>query len=125
MDALQADGAGVHLAHPLGVKAFEYRRHKDDERDAKDLADLLRRGRLPDHRRAPPANMQVSAWPGGSSPTFWGGSGTEQEGWAAVVIGVAVGPTGTPMPSPLLACLPLRDHGMPKCQLPGLTPVRD
>ena len=30
VDALQAAGASVHLAHPLGVKAFEYRRHKDD-----------------------------------------------------------------------------------------------
>ena len=28
VDALQAAGAGVHLAHPLGVKAFEYRRLK-------------------------------------------------------------------------------------------------
>ena len=27
-------GAAVHLAHPLGVKAFEYRRVKNDERDA-------------------------------------------------------------------------------------------
>jgi hypothetical protein len=26
VDALQAGGAGVHLAHPLGVKMFEYRR---------------------------------------------------------------------------------------------------
>jgi len=34
----------VHLAHPLGVKAFEYRRVKNDERDAADLADLLRMG---------------------------------------------------------------------------------
>jgi len=25
VDALQAGGASVHLAHPLGVKAFEYR----------------------------------------------------------------------------------------------------
>jgi transposase len=30
VDALQAVGAGVHLAHPLGVKAFEYRRVKND-----------------------------------------------------------------------------------------------
>ena len=26
VDALQDGGASVHLAHPLGVKAFEYRR---------------------------------------------------------------------------------------------------
>jgi len=45
---------GVHLAHPLGVKAFEYRRHKDDFRDSADLADLLRMGRLPEAWIAPP-----------------------------------------------------------------------
>src|SRR5664279_1168798 len=48
VDALQAGGASVHLAHPLGVKAFEYRRVKNDVRDAQDLADLLRMGRLPE-----------------------------------------------------------------------------
>src|SRR5215207_5964326 len=44
VDALREQGAVVHLAHPLGVKAFEYRRVKNDERDAADLADLLRMG---------------------------------------------------------------------------------
>jgi hypothetical protein len=34
--------ARLHLAHPLGVKGFTYRRVKNDERDAADLADLLR-----------------------------------------------------------------------------------
>src|SRR5262249_46973957 len=48
VDVLQAAGAQVHLAHPLGVKAFEYRRVKNDERDAADIADLLRMGRLPE-----------------------------------------------------------------------------
>jgi transposase len=47
-DTLAAAGAEVHLAHPLGVKAFTYRRVKNDEKDAADLADLLRMGRLPD-----------------------------------------------------------------------------
>ena len=47
-DTLAAAGAEVHLAHPLGVKAFTYRRVKDDFRDAADLADLLRMGRLPE-----------------------------------------------------------------------------
>jgi transposase len=46
-DTLRAAGAEVHLAHPLGVKAFRYRRVKNDEKDAADLADLLRMGRLP------------------------------------------------------------------------------
>lgn len=54
VDALQAGGAHVHLAHPLGVKAFEYRRVKNDVRDATDLADLLRMGRLPEAWIAPP-----------------------------------------------------------------------
>jgi transposase len=50
---LEACGANVHLAHPLGVKAFAYRRVKNDVRDAKDLADLLRMGRLPEAWIAP------------------------------------------------------------------------
>ena len=54
VDALAAGGAVVHLAHPLGVKAFEYRRVKNDVRDATDLADLLRLGRLPEAWIAPP-----------------------------------------------------------------------
>src|SRR5215470_3029338 len=54
VDTLAAAGAEVHLAHPLGVKAFTYRRVKNDERDAADLADLLRMGRLPEAWIAPP-----------------------------------------------------------------------
>jgi transposase len=52
-DVLEAAGAEVHLAHPLGVKAYAYRRVKDDVRDARDLADLLRMGRLPEAWIAP------------------------------------------------------------------------
>jgi transposase len=52
-DVLEAAGAEVHLAHPLGVKAFSYRRVKNDVRDAADLADLLRMGRLPEAWIAP------------------------------------------------------------------------
>jgi transposase len=54
-DVLAQAGARVHLAHPLGVKGFAYRRVKNDERDAADLADLLRMGRLPQAWIAPPA----------------------------------------------------------------------
>jgi transposase len=54
VDALAAGGAQVHLAHPLGVKGFAYRRVKNDVRDAADLADLLRMGRLPEAWIAPP-----------------------------------------------------------------------
>jgi len=59
VDALQAAGANVHLAHPLGVKAFECRRVKIDVRDAADLADLLRMGRLPEAWIAPPATREL------------------------------------------------------------------
>ena len=55
-DALADVGAVVHLAHPLGVKAFSYRRVKNDVRDATDLADLLRMGRLPEAWIAPPVD---------------------------------------------------------------------
>jgi transposase len=53
-DVLAAAGAEVHLAHPLGVKGFAYRRVKNDVRDAADLADLLRMQRLPEAWIAPP-----------------------------------------------------------------------
>jgi len=53
VDVLEAAGAEVHLAHPLGVKAFSYRRVKNDERDCIDLADLLRLGKLPEAWIAP------------------------------------------------------------------------
>ncbi|ABW14736.1 putative transposase for insertion sequence element [Parafrankia sp. EAN1pec] len=53
-DVLAATGAQVHLAHPLGVKGFTYRRVKNDVRDATDLTGLLRMGRLPETWAAPP-----------------------------------------------------------------------
>jgi transposase len=59
VDVLQAAGAEVHLAHPLGVKGFAYRRVKNDVRDAADLADLLRMGRLPEAYAAPPAVREL------------------------------------------------------------------
>lgn len=58
-DTLPELGAVVHLAHPLGVKGFNYRRVKNDVRDAADLADLLRMGRLPQAWIAPPATREV------------------------------------------------------------------
>ena len=61
-DTLAELGASVHLAHPLGVKAFSYRRVKNDERDAADLADLLRMGRLPEAWIAPPATRELRGW---------------------------------------------------------------
>ena len=47
-DTLQAAGAHVHLAHPLGIKGFRPRGVKNDAGDASDLADLLRMHRLPE-----------------------------------------------------------------------------
>jgi transposase len=61
-DALAELGATVHLAHPLGVKMFSYRRVKNDQRDAADLADLLRMGRLPEAWIAPPATRELRGW---------------------------------------------------------------
>ena len=49
----------MHLAHPLGVKGFRYRRVKNDVRDAGDLADLLRMGRLPEAWIAPPQTREL------------------------------------------------------------------
>jgi transposase len=58
-DLLAGLGSQVHLAHPLGVKGFAYRRVKNDVRDATDLADLLRMGRLPEAWIAPPATREL------------------------------------------------------------------
>jgi transposase len=45
-DLLQANGAHVHRANPQGLNGGQ-RRVKNDEREAIDLADMLRLGRLP------------------------------------------------------------------------------
>ncbi|MEV4451697.1 IS110 family transposase [Streptomyces mirabilis] len=58
-DVLTEAGAEVHLAHPLGVEAFAYRPVKNDERDAVDLADLPRMGRLPEAWLAPPETREL------------------------------------------------------------------
>jgi transposase len=52
-DLLKELGANVHLAHPLGNN-WGNRRVKNDERDAKDLAAMLRLGRLAEAWIAPP-----------------------------------------------------------------------
>lgn len=57
-DVLAELGATVHLAHPLGLN-WGHRRRKDDERDAEDLADMLRLGRLPEAWIAPPALREL------------------------------------------------------------------
>jgi transposase len=52
-DVIDACGGNVHLAHPLGNN-WGNRRVKNDERDATDLVDLLRMGRLAEGWVAPP-----------------------------------------------------------------------
>jgi transposase len=52
-DALAAAGAQVHLAHP-GGEGVQLPAGENDERDAADLADLLRMGRLSEAWIAPP-----------------------------------------------------------------------
>ena len=52
-DVIQEYGGSVHLAHPLGNN-WGNRRVKNDERDATDLVDLLRLGRLAEAWIAPP-----------------------------------------------------------------------
>jgi len=54
VDALQAAGAEVHLAHPRGMVGMNDRRVKNDERDARELADLLRVNRFAEAYIAPP-----------------------------------------------------------------------
>ena len=53
-DLLTDAGFEVHLAHPLGVKGYQNRRVKNDDRDAALLADLLRMGSLPEAWISPP-----------------------------------------------------------------------
>ena len=57
-DVLADLGAQVHLAHPLGNN-WGHRRIKNDERDATDLVDLLRMGRLAEAWVAPPAVREL------------------------------------------------------------------
>lgn len=49
----------MHLAHPLGVKGWAYRRVKNDQVDARDLCDLLRMHRLPEAWTAPSHRRQL------------------------------------------------------------------
>jgi transposase len=57
-DVLAECGANVHLAHPLGNN-WGHRRVKNDERDATDLIDLLRMGRLAEAWIAPTALREL------------------------------------------------------------------
>ena len=58
VDWLQEQGASVHFANPSGLN-WGQRRVKNDERDATDLIDMLRLGRLPEAWIAPPATREL------------------------------------------------------------------
>jgi transposase len=58
VDWLHEQGATVHLANPSGLN-WGTRRVKNDERDAVDLIDMLRLGRLPEAWIAPPAVREL------------------------------------------------------------------
>ena len=53
-DVLEAAGAEVHLAHPLGVRAYSCRRVKTISATPRTWRGLLRMGRLPEAWIAPP-----------------------------------------------------------------------
>ncbi len=58
VDLLREHGYVVHLSNPHG-NDWGHRRVKNDERDARDLADLLRLGRLAEAWIAPPATREL------------------------------------------------------------------
>ena len=58
VDLLQDLGYEVHLSNPHG-NDWGHRRVKNDERDARDLADLLRLGRLAEAWIAPPTTREL------------------------------------------------------------------
>jgi transposase len=58
-DLLQACGARVHLAHPLGSRCSAPSGPETDARDSTNLAELLRMGRLPEAWLAPPAVREL------------------------------------------------------------------
>ena len=57
-DLLQAEGARVHLVHPLGLH-WDTRRVKNDVKDATELANRLRRNDLPEAWVAPPGVREL------------------------------------------------------------------
>ena len=59
VDALSEAGFAVTLAHPRGIVSMQNRRAKTDQLDAKELADLLRIGRLASAWIAPPQVRQL------------------------------------------------------------------
>ena len=69
-DVLAECGASVHLAHPLG-NSWGNRRVKNDERDATDLIDMLRLGRLAEAYIAPPGLRELRRTGPHRLPSWW------------------------------------------------------
>ena len=93
VDALQGAGFEVHLAHPKGNASMHNRRVKTDERDATELARLLRMGDLAESWIAPARVRAPGAGPApaqaGQDPGF--GQGQRARGAGQVRGAVAVG----------------------------------
>jgi hypothetical protein len=70
VDAL-SDAGFEHLAHPRGIASMQDRRSKTDQLDARELADLLRSGRLAQAWIAPPETRQLRNWC--ATGTSWSG----------------------------------------------------
>jgi hypothetical protein len=69
VDALQAAGHEVHLAHPKGMASMHNRRVKTDARDAAELAWLLCLGEVAESWIAPPRCGGCGSWSG--TGTSW------------------------------------------------------
>jgi transposase len=69
-DSLVDAGAKVHLANPSGLN-WGQRRVKNDERDAQDLADMLRLGRLPEAWPAPQKARELRGISASSISLIW------------------------------------------------------
>jgi transposase len=80
VDALAGAGFAVTLAHPRGIASMQHRRAKTDQLDAKELADLLRIGRLASAWIAPPQVRELRELVRLSRPGFCAGSDST-EGW--------------------------------------------
>jgi Transposase len=69
-DLLQACGARVHLAHPLGSRCSVTSGPETDARDAANLGDLLRMGRLPEAWLARRRCGSCASW-SATGPSWW------------------------------------------------------
>jgi hypothetical protein len=69
-DLLQACGAGVHLAHPLGSRCSATSGPETDARDSTNLAELRRMGRLPEAWLARRRSGSCGSWCA-IEPSWW------------------------------------------------------